>query len=394
MADSKVSEKELCNYCHYCKKKTSKKIIKCQKCNKAYHNSCADRVMCCESKIIEQKTTYLSDDIIDEEETDIPSLTVSTEELLAENQELKEMNKSLNKQIVQLKQDIKRIQKENELCKAELRTNIEDKQKVDIKDFISTEIEKKFSFYLEDLNALKLKLNKLEFIRECDKPNPKNNSVEKNKIDKEIVSAKKHQYNSTTKNDNPGTSTQTNIQELQNKQKQIMNKIINLESSPTRNTNPDINKTASTVPLEQNKEFVQNNNNANNHSNSESNNDGFTLPRQRKKLSQKTIIGENENSTKLRAVNPLSWIFISRLEPETTTEDVSNYLKEYDIKVLQCYKLKTFSSEIAAFKIAVNNTDEDKVFCGEIWPKKTIVRPYDSTKLKNFQRIPPVSLNR
>ena len=111
MAESKVGMKELCNYCN---KKTLKKAVKCHKCEKVYHNSCATRVSCCDSKII-VKYTDLSEVMVEEGEMDLLSLTTSNEELLMENQELKQMNKALQEQIKQLKADNNKFQTENEM---------------------------------------------------------------------------------------------------------------------------------------------------------------------------------------------------------------------------------------------------------------------------------------
>lgn len=169
-----------------------------------------------------------------------------------------------------------------------------------------------------------------------------------------------------------------------------MNEIINLDPSNSKNRLVEIEN--------QNKiQEIKNDVGTTNHDEENRNiiedDSGFIFPKTRRQ-NQKTVIGQNLNSTKLKAVNPLSWIFVSQLEPDTTVEDVKSYLNDYDIRVMQCFKLKTFSNNITAFKVGVNQSDEDKMFSGDMWPVKTIIRPYTPKEQRNFRRNPSVSLKK
>lgn len=376
MAESDICMKELCNYC---KRKASKRVIKCPNCDRIYHKSCANRVTCCEVNLMEQKIEEIN--VTGEENEDEEVLSISNE-LLMENQELKQINKKLSEEIIQLKQTVKDVQKENDRYRRrEKSTNTMNEQ---ITNFILEEVEKRWNVLSKDLNAIKCRLNNFESIIVNDTPIQKKQE-QKNSYDENKVCAKqKTQQEIKTKkfhNLNEGSSL-----EMENKQRQIMSEIINLENSPLKNNHLAANKQIISQHLDE----IQNNNCVNN---SDSKDSGFIYPKNRK-WKQKTVIGDKENAGKLRAVDPLSFIFVSRLEPNTTQEDVEMYLKDQDIIVNQCTKLKIFSNEIAAFKLAVRKADEQKVYCAQTWPRETIIRPYNSNRLKNFQKISPATLRR
>lgn len=114
--------------------------------------------------------------------------------------------------------------------------------------------------------------------------------------------------------------------------------------------------------------------------------DGFTVVKYRKNRKNRTSVGRSEGAEGLKAVEARSWIFVSRLCPTTSEDDVKQYLAKKDIPVSECGRLQIVSKQIAAFKVAVNKSDEDKVLSGDLWPVNAIVRPYN--KHLNFQRGP------
>lgn len=407
MVDSKEDNNEVCGYCD---KNVVKKSIKCSKCDQIYHTSCGVRVNCCGSKLIQQNTTDTSDlNTEDERERIITNLSAQNEELLQENNQLRHQNSEQSKEIAQLNTEIKKLQEQNKTNINESQVSsvkVQEKQlNTKIQEFIALTIDKEMLFYREDINLIKQKLNKLGKASES-ASSQKNILVEKSDLnDRSLSLPQKVQYNTAVikdlvslkhkipqqklaspKNNIPVTAKQSEQQKqlnnLESTQKQIMDHIINLDQAtsssiiqpaPERsNQNRDVGNSNQTINIKNDGEFI--------------------FPRNKRGQRQKTIIGQNETTTKLRAVEPLSWIFISRLEPETTVEDITSYLNDYDIKISKCMKLKTYSEEISAFKIAVTQSDEDLVFSSNIWPKKTIIRPYDPNRLRNFQRSPPASL--
>lgn len=272
MADCKMIEKDLCNYC---KRKTAKKSVQCPYCEKIYHNSCAARVLCCDKKLIVDK---LENPIEHSEEEDIPS-TQLPEDVLMENQVLKQCNKELCEQIVQLKQKINTLQKEKENCKTEIRElkfNLNSQQnKIDEKiiEFISNEIEKKVSGYREELNNVKMKVNNLEFINKRANTREQRNN-EKQATDKQVPQ-KRTLYSSVTKRDNQETekpiTKQSKLNVLESKQREIMNNIIDLEPHNNMlnkfNSNPNSTRTNENVKRDEGEtscEVLEVNNSINN----------------------------------------------------------------------------------------------------------------------------------
>lgn len=261
--------------------------------------------------------------------------------------------------------------------------NFLDKNK-EIKSLIADEVEKSFSSVLEELSQIKIKINNLENVNKTKKVVEKERTKKDNTL--QVIKTNQNISKPVTPKQKPGPTPN----KLEADQRQLMNEIINLDPSNSKNRLVEIEN--------QNKiQEIKNDVGTTNHDEENRNiiedGSGFIFPKTRRQ-NQKTVIGQNLNSTKLKAVNPLSWIFVSQLEPDTTVEDVKSYLNDYDIRVMQCFKLKTFSNNITAFKVGVNQSDEDKMFSGDMWPVKTIIRPYTPKEQRNFRRNPSVSLKK
>lgn len=93
-----------------------------------------------------------------------------------------------------------------------------------------------------------------------------------------------------------------------------------------------------------------------------------------------TILGSNINNLEIKAVESRRHIFISRLSPETTEDQIKKHLLNNNIPTLQVEKLATRSNDIAAFKVQVPFSEMKKTFDSTIWPKYTILRPYRAPK--------------
>lgn len=110
--------------------------------------------------------------------------------------------------------------------------------------------------------------------------------------------------------------------------------------------------------------------------------DGYKLVKYNRM--KKTVIGRKTEDATLKAVDPRSWIFLSRLDPSTTEADVKGYVEGNGISVYECVKLDIRSNNIAAFKILVNRGQEGLLLSEDLWPVNTIVRYY---RRPNFQAM-------
>lgn len=113
--------------------------------------------------------------------------------------------------------------------------------------------------------------------------------------------------------------------------------------------------------------------------------DGFKQVTYRKR-STNTIIGKRTDGGNLAAVEAKSWIFISRLQPSTTVENVRDYARGCGIDIVDCERLVIRSQEVSAFKISVPRNLDSKVLSEDTWPINTIVRRY--RRRLNFQEGP------
>jgi len=104
--------------------------------------------------------------------------------------------------------------------------------------------------------------------------------------------------------------------------------------------------------------------------------------RRRDNRSIRRIIGGN-NSTdlKVKAVTgSKEWhIFAGRLDPQTTTDDVTELLASKNISVVRCKMLKKtedWHHKYAAFRVVVDVVDKDNVFDDCAWPVGADVRDW------------------
>lgn len=89
-----------------------------------------------------------------------------------------------------------------------------------------------------------------------------------------------------------------------------------------------------------------------------------------------TTLGANTNKLGISAVESRRHIFVSRLNPDTTSDQLMLHLKGNNVNVHNVEKLEIQSREIAAFKVHVPFSDLKTMFDPLIWPKYTIVRPF------------------
>jgi len=86
------------------------------------------------------------------------------------------------------------------------------------------------------------------------------------------------------------------------------------------------------------------------------------------------------SSSSAAAAEESPWhVFVSRLKPETEVDDVSEFLKEYDIKVIRVTKLtarEEWQKNSAAFHVSVDFNDRVKVFSADLWPAHVQIRDW------------------
>lgn len=95
----------------------------------------------------------------------------------------------------------------------------------------------------------------------------------------------------------------------------------------------------------------------------------------RKKVRKDPIIGSKTEVGKFRAVGKLEWVFLSRLAPEVSVEDLSKYLSDSNV-IAECVELKAKHNTYKSFKIGVTSNLTSKVLDAEFWPSGTLVRKF------------------
>ena len=93
-----------------------------------------------------------------------------------------------------------------------------------------------------------------------------------------------------------------------------------------------------------------------------------------------TTFGSNTQSLAITAIESRRHIFISRLSPSTTIDQLKAHLNNNNIQLMDLEKIQTKSTDIAVFKLQVPFSEVGRVFDPTIWPKYTILRPYREPK--------------
>ncbi|KAK4874507.1 hypothetical protein RN001_013867 [Aquatica leii] len=122
-----------------------------------------------------------------------------------------------------------------------------------------------------------------------------------------------------------------------------------------------------------------------------SNADYITVSNKRTKKINKTTLGTNINQCEITAVASRRQIFISRLSPNTTVNQLESHLKKQKITFCNIEKLQIRSTEIAAYKVTIPSTEETAIFNPENWPQFAIIRPFYNNR--NFQKFEPINTN-
>ena len=98
-------------------------------------------------------------------------------------------------------------------------------------------------------------------------------------------------------------------------------------------------------------------------------------------LATRMVRGKATNEGKFTASHSHgSWhVFVSRVHPDTTADDIHDFLTDNGIRVVKCKKLEAkeeWQKNSAAFHLSVHEDDRDKVYVADLWPVNVQVRDW------------------
>lgn len=347
MADKvKVQEEALSYSCDYCEKKVVKKV-KCVECGVYFHKSCATRKKCCRNQVIMDENNDLDEEVNSDLLTLIDSLKEEKEQLIEVNKELREVNLLYRQKIDTLESQMKKVSFDviEELIKNQIGKYLNSG---------NTAINK--NAYQEDISEGK-KVNKI--------PDPKNNKQNQNTL----------------------------VNDLIDKQTNLMKEIINLSntvphSSNKKTTHMDSSKPISYLDIAKKKRPEGKHLNATNTPQKEiltTEDREFTEVRRRrhrKNINLGTHEAENEEGEALRfeAKNKNKdgtrrlWLFIGRAKDHVTPSIVTEYVAKKgkveasQISVKQLDTNKKISNN-KCFLIGMPLQLKDEAYSNNFWPR-------------------------
>lgn len=101
----------------------------------------------------------------------------------------------------------------------------------------------------------------------------------------------------------------------------------------------------------------------------------------------KLVINGSKKDSDLKSVKRLprkKAAFVSRLSPETSVKEISDFLGPLGLDFLLCHKLKTKFQSYSSFHIQVYESDFDRVMDESTWPEGCLVTEF-SGKLRKDQ---------
>jgi hypothetical protein len=109
----------------------------------------------------------------------------------------------------------------------------------------------------------------------------------------------------------------------------------------------------------------------------------------------KPLIGTKglDKSTGLKTVSRKSWLFISRLDPSVTEQEVKSYVEDCDVRNCEIVELKPKYNSYKSFKLGIPQEYWSKVFNSEFWPSGTLVREF-TPPINRYIHKPKVFLSR
>ena len=101
-------------------------------------------------------------------------------------------------------------------------------------------------------------------------------------------------------------------------------------------------------------------------------------PKKRKKKS--SYVGKLKNA-EIKAIKKPLTLFASRFKPETTEDNIQDFLKQnLSCTEISCVKLKTRKEFYASFKITIIGAEMKQAFNMDIWPDGILVKKFYSPR--------------
>lgn len=97
------------------------------------------------------------------------------------------------------------------------------------------------------------------------------------------------------------------------------------------------------------------------------------------------VVGTNDSST-MRVIPKQKFIIVSRLDPDTTTEEVISHVKTSTALSCNAEKFMAFSKEYSSFKLGVNEQNIELLLKEELWPRGVVVRHFNFYKKRTSDK--------
>lgn len=110
------------------------------------------------------------------------------------------------------------------------------------------------------------------------------------------------------------------------------------------------------------------------------------------KTNQSVLIGKK--SSTLKAVNKLSWIFVSRFLPQVTKDDIGVYLNDSGISQYECIELIPKYDTYKSFKIGFSTDLLDEVLNLDFWPEGILIKLFHNQRANKDNVRPGVFLGK
>lgn len=99
---------------------------------------------------------------------------------------------------------------------------------------------------------------------------------------------------------------------------------------------------------------------------------------------KKIFIGSGDLNSNLRTVEPLRWIFVSRLCKDVTDDDLMMYIKNkfvVDKPVLYCFR-RNDDRDYVSFKIGIPVSKFDQMLDSSAWPPGVLIKEFLNSRRK------------
>lgn len=332
-----------------------------------FHTSCSIKKTkkCCDKQFYLEENKTLP---ADETQSDILNGELIKKPVAWENQILKEMNSDLRANIQLLKEKITHLEMENFNLKEVINKKQEQTPTAQesiikqITETIKSELDNSLKLVKAEINNLNQKINKLDINLKSTTKKSNNNlsTTDKKQLtstveDKIPVTPKQYSQQLIT-----GLPKQNILQSLEQHQQKVMNEIIHIDSDK---------------PLTQ--ENILNNN-------AKNETEKWQVVHGKKKSFKKNVGQSEENSEKFTGVKPKVWLYLYRITPDVTEDDIKQYIKiktnnkneEFIVKDLK----EPGSNRFKTFMVAGDFRYKETFYDPSFWPKGVFFRRFDFKK--------------